>query len=48
MSARKDITFDDIQKVAQNVSDERSADIMTIAEQLIKEGMEKCIEKKKH
>lgn len=44
MSARADITIEDINQVAKKISPERSEDMMTIAEKLIKEGMEKGIE----
>ena len=45
MNARQDISITDVYEVVKNISLERSEDIMTIAEQLIKEGMEKGIEK---
>ena len=43
MNARKDVTIQDVYETVKNISLERSGDIMTIAEQLIKEGMEKGI-----
>lgn len=45
MNARQDISITDVYEVVKNISLERSEEIMTIAEQLIKEGMEKGIEK---
>lgn len=45
MNARKDIKLSDVYEVVKNISLERSEEIMTIAEQLIKEGMELGIEK---
>lgn len=45
MNARKDITITDVYDVVKNISIERSETVMTIAEQLIKEGMEKGLEK---
>jgi predicted transposase/invertase (TIGR01784 family) len=44
MNARKDITITDVYDVVKSISLERSEEIMTIAEQLIKEGMEKGIQ----
>jgi len=41
MSAKKDLTIKHIYNVIKKISPERSDDIMTIAEQLIQEGMEK-------
>jgi predicted transposase/invertase (TIGR01784 family) len=43
MSARDDINMNTINKVVKNISLVRSDEIMTIAEQLFKEGMEKGI-----
>ncbi len=45
MNARRDLTIIDVCNVAKEISLERSCDVMTIAEQLISEGMEKGIEK---
>lgn len=45
MNARQDISITDVYEVVKNISLERSEEIMTIAEQLIKEGMEKGMEK---
>lgn len=45
MNARQDISIIDVYEVVKNISLERSEEIMTIAEQLIKEGMEKGMEK---
>ena len=45
ISARSDLELKDIHEAAKNISPERSADIMTIAEKLYKEGMEKGMEK---
>ena len=45
MNARNDIGVTDIYELAKEVSLERSEEIMTIAEQLIQEGMEKGMEK---
>lgn len=45
MNAREDINLTNVYEVVKNISLERSEEIMTIAEQLIKEGMEKGIEK---
>jgi len=45
MNARKDLNITDVYDVVKNISLERSEEIMTIAEQLIKEGMEKGMEK---
>lgn len=45
MNTRQDISITDVYEVVKNISLERSEDIMTIAEQLIKEGMEKGMEK---
>ena len=41
MNARQNITLTEIYDIAKNVSTEGGETIMTIAEQLIKEGMEK-------
>ncbi len=49
MNARQDISITDVYEVVKNISLERSEEIMTIAEQLIKEGMEKGrLEEKKN
>lgn len=45
MNARKDLDIKDVYDVVKEISLERSDEIMTIAEQLIKEGMEKGIAK---
>ena len=45
MSAKKDLTIKHIYNVIKKISPERSDDIMTIAEQLIQEGIKKGIEK---
>ena len=45
MSARQDIEFDDIYNAAKEISTEGSEIVMTIAEQLINEGMQKGIQK---
>lgn len=45
ISARSDLELKDIHEAAKNISPERSADIMTIAEKLYKEGMEKGLKK---
>jgi len=45
MSARKDITFEDVYSAVQEISLEGSDILMTIAEKLINEGMEKGMEK---
>ncbi|MPW24776.1 hypothetical protein GC105_03095 [Alkalibaculum sp. M08DMB] len=45
MNARKDIKIEELYKISQRVSQERSEKIMTIAEKLINEGIEKGIEK---
>ena len=45
MNARQDIEFNDIYGAVKEISLEGSELIMTIAEQLIKEGMEKGMEK---
>ncbi len=45
ISARSDLEMQDIYEAAKNISPERSADIMTIAEKLYKEGMEKGLKK---
>lgn len=45
MSARQDIEFDDIYSAAKEISLERSEIVMTIAEQLINEGMQKGLQK---
>ena len=41
MNARKDLNITDIYKVVKEISVERSQVVMTIAEKLIQEGMEK-------
>ncbi|HZK43390.1 MAG TPA: Rpn family recombination-promoting nuclease/putative transposase [Syntrophomonadaceae bacterium] len=41
MNVRDDLTFEDIYQAVKDISLEGSEDIMTIAEKLIKEGMEK-------
>ncbi|NSW92272.1 MAG: Rpn family recombination-promoting nuclease/putative transposase [Firmicutes bacterium] len=43
MNARNDINIKDVYEVAKKISLERSEEIMTIAEQLVKEGMQKGI-----
>ncbi len=45
INARDDISIRDLYEVVKTISLERSEEIMTIAEQLIKEGMEKGMEK---
>ncbi len=41
MNAKDDITEKELEEVAEEISSERSGEIMTIAERLKKEGMEK-------
>ena len=45
ISVRDDINIKDIYEAAKNISLERSEQIMTVAEQLINEGIEKGMEK---
>ncbi|NLV17084.1 MAG: Rpn family recombination-promoting nuclease/putative transposase [Syntrophomonadaceae bacterium] len=45
LNARPDLELEDIYEVSQNVSPERSGKIMTLAEKLYNEGMEKGMEK---